>query len=205
MSGDTVLFCDAVGAWKVYRFASGFQFCSSVIGTTPLSSTVLMRKRPSGATSYCRRCAVVHAAAQDARRKEHHRCARCERGPSDGDRRRHHRARRVEVIQFLAVWPPDRMDAARGRHQLARSCPRGRARRAGRDKRPDVDLHPPRFVRHVGHPPVVRRERAIALAEGGLQEHRRRAIPHHRHDPEIEVVRRGRRSDRAGSDRPRTS
>ena len=62
-----------------------------------------------------------------------------------------------------------------------------RARRAGRDKRPHVDLVPPRFVRLVGHPPAVRRERAIALAERGLQEHRRRAIAHHRHDPEVGV------------------
>ena len=36
-------------------FASGFQFVSNVIGVVALlSSTVLIRKRPSGATSYCR-------------------------------------------------------------------------------------------------------------------------------------------------------
>jgi len=35
-------------------FATGFQFISSVIGAAALSSSVLMRKRPSRATSYCR-------------------------------------------------------------------------------------------------------------------------------------------------------
>ena len=65
--------------------------------------------------------------------------------------------------------------------------PRGRASLAGRDKRPHVDLVPPRFVRLVGHPPAVRRERAPRLAERGLQDHPRRAIAHHRHDPEVGV------------------
>ena len=41
-----------------YFFASGFQFVSSVIGTSALSSSVLMRNRPSGATSYCRPCSL---------------------------------------------------------------------------------------------------------------------------------------------------
>ena len=37
-----------------YFFASGFQFISSVIGAAALSSSASIRKRPSGATSYCR-------------------------------------------------------------------------------------------------------------------------------------------------------
>jgi hypothetical protein len=36
--------------WR-YGFASGFQFRMSVIGTASPGSCVLMRKRPSGATS----------------------------------------------------------------------------------------------------------------------------------------------------------
>ena len=35
-----------------YFFATGFQFISSVIGAVALSSSLLMRKRPSRATSY---------------------------------------------------------------------------------------------------------------------------------------------------------
>ena len=39
---------------KGYCGRSGFQCISKVIGATPVSSIVLIRKRPSGATSYCR-------------------------------------------------------------------------------------------------------------------------------------------------------
>src|ERR1700686_707471 len=50
--------CLRTYAARIYFFPSGFQFISSVIGAVALSSSVLMRKRPSGATSYCRACAV---------------------------------------------------------------------------------------------------------------------------------------------------
>ena len=99
-----------------YFFASGFQFCSSVIGAATLSSSVLMRKRPLGATSYCRPCRRVLAAADDVRGKEHHWRSRCERVSGDSDRRRHHRARWIEVIEFLAIEPPPRVDAAHRGH-----------------------------------------------------------------------------------------
>ena len=185
-----------------YFFASGFQFCSSVIGAAALSSSVLMRKRPLGATSVLSGLCRVLAAADDARGKEDQRRARCERGPGDGDRRRHHRARWVEVIEFLAVGPPPRIDAARRGHLplpgargvfalavrwrrvcggvSARRCRstsarsrvevvsarrghlplpssrcRGRARRGGRDKGPDVESRSAP-IRSTRRPPTAR-------------------------------------------------
>ena len=44
---------------------------SSVIGAVALSSSVLIRRRQSGATSYLPPLWRVHATAGDARRKEH--------------------------------------------------------------------------------------------------------------------------------------
>jgi hypothetical protein len=37
-----------------FHFAGGFQFCRSVMGEEASSRTVLIRKRPSRVTSYCR-------------------------------------------------------------------------------------------------------------------------------------------------------
>ena len=54
-----------------------------------------------------------------------------------------------------------------------------------RNKRPDVNLCPSRFVRLVRHPPAVRRERAKNLVNRGFQKHRWLAVPQHRHDPQI--------------------
>src|SRR5215472_7897075 len=39
---------------SVHLFAAGFQFWRSVIGAAASFNKVLTRKRPSGATSYCR-------------------------------------------------------------------------------------------------------------------------------------------------------
>src|SRR6266850_4009123 len=116
-------------------------------------------------------------AIDDARGKEHDRRAGLERTPGRGDRHRHHRAFGAEVRQFLAIGPPDGKGAAARRYERTPpSCRRNRAARTRGDKRPHVNFHPSRFVRHVGHPPAVRREHAVGFAEGGLQKYRWRAI-----------------------------
>jgi hypothetical protein len=55
------------GWYWPHFFAAGFQFCSSVIGAWALSSSVLIRNRPSGATSYCRPCQAVRVRRQRRR------------------------------------------------------------------------------------------------------------------------------------------
>ena len=139
----------------------------SVIGAAVASSSsMLMRKRPSAATSYCRPICLSTPPAHDACGKEHHRRAGFERVPHHGDRRRHHFARRVQVVQLCAVGPPHRHGAARrGDLPLPPRRGRRRTRRVGRDKRPHVSLHAPRFVRVVGHPPAVGRELPVSLIE----------------------------------------
>ena len=70
-------------------FASGFQFVSSVIGGATLSTSMLIRNRPSLATSVLPPLLHVAAAKDDARGEEPHRGARFERGLGDRDRHRH--------------------------------------------------------------------------------------------------------------------
>src|SRR5713226_6379308 len=45
---------------RTHFFASGCHFSSSAIGAAESSSTVLIKNRPSGATSYCRQLPSPH-------------------------------------------------------------------------------------------------------------------------------------------------
>ena len=64
---SATLSCPSFHVLRERYFSPGFQFCSSVIGVGASSSTVLIRKRPSGVTSYA---AILPATADDARGKQ---------------------------------------------------------------------------------------------------------------------------------------
>ncbi len=128
----------------------------------------------------------VHAAAHDARDKESS-PARARFEPDsltligaaiiepagvEGDRS-------LPSCRQTGWMPPAR------RHLPLRSSHRARTRGAGRIERPDIDLGPTRFVRLVGYPSAVRREDAVDLSKGRLQEHRWRVRTLHRRDPNV--------------------
>src|SRR6266436_5366697 len=55
----------------------------------------------------------VRATSVNPRQKQHHRCGRRKRGTRNCNRNGHHLSLRCEVVQFLAVGPPQRVDSAR--------------------------------------------------------------------------------------------
>ena len=87
-------------------FAGGFQFCRSVIGTVPASSSAtLIRKRPSGATSYCA-CAAHNPPPRDTRLEERDRRAGRSVSPCVVKRHRHQPGVRRDVVELPSVGVP---------------------------------------------------------------------------------------------------